>query len=237
MSRRILLHISQSLLLSLSLSLSHTHFLFRSRVCENTLRVHRSRIERSIHVLGIEHTNKDNWIGAEQTKNATENPLNTASALNVLLNHSSPSMTKITATARRTALTGSNHDRTRSKIGILRLFWKTDTKTMDTKTRNSLTTTSSSQSQSIPRGETSGAVLTITNLRLSRGVNDLLLPSEHCVRVEPNECCGIIGPNGSGKSTLLKVITGKIENYRGLLSRVDVFVRFSFKCILGEDCV
>jgi len=70
---------------------------------------------------------------------------------------------------------------------------------------------------SIPRGDTAGAVMSIKNIRLSRGADDLLSMTslDPTVRVEPGDCCGLIGPNGCGKSSLLKAIGGLMEHDSG----------------------
>ena len=74
-----------------------------------------------------------------------------------------------------------------------------------------------SSSSGIPRGDTAGAVMSIKNMRLSRGADDLLSMTslDPTVRVEPGDCCGLIGPNGCGKSSLLKAIGGLMEHDSG----------------------
>lgn len=58
----------------------------------------------------------------------------------------------------------------------------------------------------VPRGETAGAVMIMDDVTLQAGERDLLIDSDW--RLMPGHRVGLVGANGAGKSTLLKAIAG-----------------------------
>ncbi|KAF5838245.1 P-loop containing nucleoside triphosphate hydrolase protein [Dunaliella salina] len=59
---------------------------------------------------------------------------------------------------------------------------------------------------SVPRGETAGAILVVDNVTIQAGDRDLL--QDVSWRVLPGQRWGLVGANGAGKSTLLHALCG-----------------------------
>ena len=75
----------------------------------------------------------------------------------------------------------------------------------------------------VPRGDTAGAMMTLTDVRVTVGDRDLLVGAN--LRVEPGETVGLVGANGCGKSTLLRCVSGLRSHDAGELrvaQRADV---------------
>ena len=73
-----------------------------------------------------------------------------------------------------------------------------------------------SVSQESLRGETGGAVLLMSDARVSAGVRDLITSGS--LRLASGERRALVGANGAGKSTLLRAIAGARELDEGTLT-------------------
>eukprot|EP00884_Botryococcus_braunii_P002776 jgi/Botrbrau1/1249/Bobra.0163s0042.1 len=61
--------------------------------------------------------------------------------------------------------------------------------------------------ESVPRGDTAGAVLLLQGVTVQAGERDLLQEADW--QLMPGDKVGLVGANGAGKSTLLRCITGR----------------------------
>jgi ABC-2 type transport system ATP-binding protein len=63
--------------------------------------------------------------------------------------------------------------------------------------------------------DTDNPVITIEDLRMSYGGDDVLMGIN--LEIPKGQIIGYIGPNGAGKSTTIKIILGMVNGYRGMV--------------------